>query len=359
MKHLAVILTVLVLAFQAFGQSNKPAVVFIKGTLDIKFNSRTRLTPEGKIQPGITDNYAVDLNYSDRAKFTGTITNTPPIFSSILGRELQAGQLDYRVSLSVVNPANISQVRAVGNLTGTLPVDARGVYRFQDGSMRIGVNAIGRASAFESKFSGIAEGRPPKSDSAIAKLKKEAISLTREIGGKKVRIVVNDYDKMRFISHGLPAGPVASYTDAQVNGEMLYDYERTAWYFQGVTISYTHEGKPRNDKLTGNVRWIERPRSGATRDGEYQFDIRFNEPEQKPTESAVFAAASDESSFFESDPSLSAITGTMQYKDTFAGEAVSQSAVKVDLTGSKIDHQQGMTITKLIFFSCIVPFNAE
>jgi hypothetical protein len=357
MKRNIIIALIALSSTALYGASNQP--VFIKGTMEIKFNSRVQLSPEGKVQPGIRDSYRLDLNFSDSAKIAGTITNTPAIYSETLGLEKQAGQLDYRLDLSVVNPANPSQQRSVGNITGTLPVDRSGAYRFSDGSLRIGVNATGRAAGFESRFTGTAIGKQPESSSLISKLKKDAIKLTKQVQGKTIAIVVNNYDKMQFISHGLAQGPVSSYTDSQVNGEMLYDYERSVWYFQGVTISYTSESKPVNDKLTGNIRWIEKPRSGATRDGEYQFDVRFNEPVQNSNESAVFTAAADENSFFESDPKISSVVGSMKYKDTFAGDNVSMSAIVVDLNGNQVTRQQAMNLFKLIFVSAVVPFNSE
>jgi len=84
-----------------------------------------------------------------------------------------------------------------------------------------------------------------------------------------------------------------------------------------------------------------------------------NEPEVKSTEADAFAPAGDESAFFEADPKLAALIGTMKYKDTMSGDTVTQSAVTVDLTGNQLTKQQVMNLCKLILITCVVPMNSE
>lgn len=351
------LLTIWLSCLNAMAQPDKP--VFAKGDMTIQFLSRVQLDEAGKTKPGVSDSYKLTLNYSDSVLFAGEIKYLPTIISSVLGREVQQARIDYSLDLSVINPANTKQSKVIGRLTGAVPIDSYGVYQFEQGTMRIGVDASGRAPAFVSKFTGSAAGKPPVSDSLFARAKKQAVSITREVRGATKQIVVSDYDKLTFQNHGIASGPVQTYGEAQLNGEMLYDYERKAWYFNNVLMSYQENGKTHSDKISGNIKWVESPQRKSNGEGEYQFDIRLNEPESKSNDAAVFAGKADESSFFETDPSLSCLTGSMKYKDQQSGDNVTKSDIKIDLVGSKITRSQGAMLIKIIFGTAIVPFNNE
>lgn len=347
----------LLVALSAVAQTNPT----VKGTIAIDFRTRRDMTPDGKVKPGVPDVYNMNITIANRAHFEGTISHLPMLSGVVFGTA-QEGSLSYHLYASVVNPNPPHQKKAVGRLTGTVPIDKAGTYRFSEGTMRMGIDSAGNAQGFERKFIGTAVGKPPKKDSLLdkaAKQAKQAINVTKEIGGKKVTIVVRDYDKMVFNGHVLAMGPVQSYPDAQVNGELLYDYERMAWYFQNVSISYQLDGKAVTDKLTGHIRWVESPQRKTNGEGEYQFDVRVNEPEQKSSEDTVFAKAADEGAFFEANPNLAALVGTMKYKDTLSGDTVTQSAVTIDLAGNNLNRQQVMNLSKLLLISCVVPMNAE
>jgi hypothetical protein len=330
----------------------------VKGTMKIAFDSRVQLDESGKPKAGVKDVYTLDLQAVDTAIFQGTIEYLPTILSSVLGRETQQGLLTYNLNLLVANPANLTQRRAVGKLTGGVQIDSKGVYLYDKGTLRIAVDAAGTASGFESKFSGAAVGKPPKNTSSLAAAKKQAQTLTRQVQGKTVKLVVTDYDIMTLNSLVLAAGPVRTYPETTVNGEMLYDYERSAWYFRGLTMTYIVDGKAVTDKITGNIKWVESPQRKTNGEGEYQFDVRCNEPEQKSGETAVFQPVDDEAAFFAVDKTLPSLTGTAKYKDTMRGETVASSAVTIDLT-SNLNKQQVINLTKLIWLVAVVPVNAE
>lgn len=327
--------------------TNKPT--FIKGTMDIKFNSRTT--------PGALDSYTLNLNVSDSALFRGSITNTP-IQTGAFDRVTRQASIAYNIDCDVVNPANPSQTRNVGRLYGRVPIEASGKYRFDTSTLKVSVVPIGRAQGFESKYGGVAEGRPIAGELGLLKsLKKEVQIISRKVGSKTVSVPVRKYDKMTFISHVIGAGPVQYYPAITVNGTMMYDYDRYCWFFQDVRIAYTEDSKPVEDKITGSIRWIEKPKSGTSREGEYQFDVRINEV--PATASDVFAGSSDEAAFFQVDDSLTALTGAMKYKDVMQGDSPSSSLVSVELTGNKLTRQQCMNFAKLILLTCVVPLNAE
>lgn len=345
MKKLLFSLIAFAMVSISMAQTNPPT--FIKGTLDIRFGTRTKSAP--------TDKYTINVNVCNSALFRGTVDAKPFVKGYVSDDK---GSLTYDIGCDVVNPKNPSQTRNVGKLFGTVPVDGNNVYRFTDGNLRISVLGMGTAKGFDSKFNGLALGKPPVNNSVFASLKQQAISLTKTTSnGKTVGITVTKYDKMEFQNHVLAAGPVQVYPEVNVNGTMLYDYARSAWYLQNVTAVYAVDGRQLADKLTGNIRWVESPTRKTTGEGQYEFDIRLNEP--VGGEAAVFAGAQDESSFFEVDNSVSSLIGTMKYKDSMSGDSVVASNVVIDLIGNKLTKQQAMYLCKLIVMSTIVPLNAE
>ena len=73
----------------------------------------------------------------------------------------------------------------------------------------------------------------------------------------------------------------------------------------------------------------------------------------------MFAAATDESAFFATNDTVPALVGRMNYQDTMSGDSVTYSKVDIDLVGNRLNKQQVMNLYKLLFFTCVVPFNAE
>lgn len=340
-------------SFSCLGQTNKPQ--FIRGTLDIKYASRATSPPT----PGVRDRYVMNLVMSDRIVLRGAIEHTPLVVG-VLDRIIQPSSLNYQMECDVVNPAKPEQVKNIGRLYGLVPINPAGVYDFSAGSLKFSTYAIGTAQSFDGKFTGSAQGKPlikPKV-SILNRVKQEAQTMTRQVRGQTVAVAVKSYDIMKFDPpHKLGVGPVQSYPDATVTGTMLYDRDRFIWFFKDASIVYLSGGVQRADKLSGNIRWIESPHRKRNGEGEYQFDVRFNEP--PPNESAAFNAVADETAFFQTDESITALTGTMKYKDTFNGETVTASSVVVDLVGAKLTPQQTMNMLKLVFLTCLVPVNAE
>lgn len=319
----------------------------ITGTMSIDYRSRRAPGKEG-----VTDMYTTNIMVANSAVYKGTISHLPFI-KNTLGRN-QAGRLIFDMDLEVVNPANIRQTRNVGKIFGSAGIDETNAYRFSDGGgVKIAVNPIGAARGFESRFNGVAYGKPPAA-SGWAKIRKETVTLVSGKGGK---ITLVNYDVMRFENHVLPAGPVQIYPETSVNGTLFYDYNRSAWHFNNLRFEYNAEGKRASDVLTGSIRWIEAKNRKATGDGRYEFDIRVNEP--PPTESQVFSAVADEASFFASNDDVASLTGAMIYKDSFAGETVTSSTIQIDLKASKLSKVQAMYLSKLLLLSAIVPLNAE
>jgi hypothetical protein len=349
MKQFVTILALVAsLALPSFGQTpgtNPPT--FIKGTLDIKYNSRQS---ERAIK-GVVDQYSVNVNVCNSALFHGTITDRPQIIEGMFSKGVtQSRRVSYDLDLDVVNPKNPAQSLNVGKLKGSVPIASDGVYSYDNGDLSVDVLPRGQAAGFSSKFTGTVNGKPMNRPANwLDTFKGNAISITRSVGGKPQTVVLKKYDKMSYNNTVLGAGPVQTYGAVTVTGEMLYDYDKNCWFFNNVSLVY---GSKR-DTVTGTIRWLE-PTRGS---GEYQFDVRVNEP--PPSENAAFAPAADESSFFSTDTSIPSLSGTMKYKDQLRGDTTLASHVEIDLTGNNLTKQQVMALSKVIIFSAVVPMNAD
>ena len=163
---------------------------------------------------------------------------------------------------------------------------------------------------------------------------------------------------MEFRQHVIGAGPVSIYQPVTVNGELLYDYDKSCWFFNNVTVQYADNGVVKIDRLSGTIRWVESPQRKVNGEGQYEFDIRVNEP--PPSADAAFTTkATDESAFFETDSTVPAVSGTFKYKDVIRGDTTMSSSVTIDLTASNITKQQLMVVGKVVIFSSVVPMNAD
>jgi len=333
--------------------TNTPLV--IKGNIDINYNTRQ--------QPGVKnvrDVYNVNVNVANSALFTGTITDTPQIIEGLISKSVtQKRSLNYDINCDVVNPKNPTQTRNVGRMYGKVGIDSDGTYRYDAGNLTVDILPIGNAGGFSSKFTGTALGKPlGRPANFLDNLKCQTVNITRNINGKTMTVALKKYDKMEFRQHVIGAGPVAIYQPVTVNGEMLYDYDKSCWFFNNVTMQYADNGMVKIDRLSGTIRWVESKQRKQNGEGEYQFDIRVNEP--PPSATAAFETkATDESAFFETDTTVPALSGTMKYKDTLRGETTMSSKVTIDLVGNNITKQQVMSLNKVIIFSSVVPMNAD
>lgn len=322
---------------------------FINGTLGINYAARVQSG-----QAGVPNTYTLFANVNNSVLFNGTIKEFPRIASvGVLRTTLsQTGKISFDIACDVINQKQTNQTRNIGKIFGDATINDKNIYLYDSGNVRmIVVN-----QQKESFFRGFTLGKPPvKKLTSVEQLTQQAKTLTKNINGKAIKISIPKYDKMGFQSFVLAGGPVPIYPEATVNGDMFYDYARSAWHFENVSILYAvDKGNGQRfrmeDKLSGNIRWIEKT-------GEYEFDVRVNEP--PPSESAAFEAPSDENAFFETDSSIPALMGKMKYKDSKNGDVVTSSQVTIELVGNRLTKQQTMNLFKLIILGAIVPFNAE
>ena len=344
----------------AFGVSASAQTNFVKGTMNINFN--THQNPPGT--KGIQDEYDINLNVGNSILFHGKMTDRPQIIDGWINKAVvQPRSLKYNVECDVMNPKNTAQVvKDVSNLTGFVNINSAGEYDYSSGGLMFSV--LNRMAGSDSKFSGTAAGKPLiRPANWLDTLQRQAVNITRNVNGKAVTVVLKKYDKMEFRSVVLAAGPIPIYQDAMVNGEMLYDYDKNTWFFNNVRVDYAIPGAngeniPKSDRVSGTIRWVEDEKRKQNGKGEYQFDVRVNEP--LASENAAFTtASSDESSFFTTDNTVPGLTGTMKYQDTLKGDTTLNSAVTIDLTGNNINKQQLMYLTKIIIFASVIPMNSD
>lgn len=344
---LKLVTLLMAVAVSAMAQTNTPMPV--KGTLDIQYKSRQN----AQSTKGVKDVYTLSVNVANSALFQGTILDQPQIIDGWVSKKVvQPRVLTYDIACDVVNPKNPAQTRNVGAMKGSVPISSEGIYQYDRGTLEVAVLPMGNAGGFTSKFGGTAEGKPlARPSNWMETLKCNAVSITRTVNGKTTTVVLKKYDKMDFRQHVIAAGPVQIYQPVTVNGEMLYDYDKECWFFNNVTMQYADNNLMKVDRLSGTIRWDKKG-------NEYNFDVRVNEP--PPGANAAFEQkASDESSFFESDTTVPALSGTMKYKDSKRGDTTLSSQVTIDLMGNNLTKQQVMAMSKIIIFSSVVPMNSD
>lgn len=331
------------------------APMFVKGDMNIAFN--TKQNPPGT--KGIMDVYNININVANSVIFHGKMTDTPQIIGGMFTKSvIQPRSLNYDVACDVVNPANPAQTKNIGRMYGAVPISSDGVYNYDAGDLVIDILPLGNAAGFTSKFSGTAAGKPLVRPANWSDTIREAVNITRLVNGKPSTVTLKRYDKMDFHNVVLAQGPVQIYQPVTLNGTMLYDYDKSCWFFNNFTVQYADGQNVKIDHVTGTMRWEEDPQRKTNGLGQYEFDIRVNEPVSDG--SAAFAAPSDESSFFASDTTIPGLVGTMKYKDTLNADGdTTASAVAIDLTGNNINKQQVMVLAKVIIFASVIPMNSD
>jgi hypothetical protein len=340
----------------------------IAGTMDIEFNTRTRQDTSGDLVPdspavGATDNYKFNLSVAKTTEFSGQITRQPNLYTKTLRKLKQGASLGFNVNLAVKNPKDLKQKKTIGKMVGGVPVDEKsGAYildaaGFQGVSpLRIVIDTAGAQKGFTDGFAGRIYGKAEKKESLAG------YSYKRLVGNKTVEVKVTKVDPMRFENVQLAKGPAEIYPRTSVNGRLDYDYETGNWLTDGIKFRYNLNGQDYEDVITGTIKWIEDPDRATNGKGHYEFNLRFNEDKNRPanTEAAAFENLSAEEAFFAVDEELPALTGRIEYVDTFISGGTTPSASKVTyhLKANKLTKQQVMNFTKL-WLLCVSPTNDE
>lgn len=319
---------------------------YVTGTMVIDWHSRLPQNQENDApKPGIADVYQLDATVGNTF-YKGSIQCVPYVFSRHLGRLLQEGSCQYDVNIGVINPADTSQRAVVGKVVGTAPKDREGRVDLGRANLRVEVQAMGRAQAFTSNFAGVVVSSPVKATStlreALDTAAKQSATITRMVGEREVSVTLGDVDPVKFQRVTLAAGPSANYTEAVVDGQLVYSYETDNWF---PTLTYSYGGT--QDVVSGGMKWVEL----SDTEGRYELNVVFNEDKGGPQdEAAFFGDAQGEEAFFMSTPNRSTINGTIHFKDTYTGgvERPVKSAVTYNMGVQKLTAQQAQLFWKTL-----------
>lgn len=340
----------------------------ITGTMNIDFQTRTRLDTSGDLKPGsaalgVADKYTFTFRVADTTEFSGDITRQPNLYSKVIGSKKQSAFLGFNVNLAVFNPKDLKQKRNVGKWVGQVPVDATsGAFDLGAGDkegerrLRIAIDTVGSAKGFVDEFQGRLVGKAEKKETLAA------YTYKRVVGNKTTEIVVKKSDPLRFESLKLAKGPSEIYPATIVTGRLDYDYETGNWFTDGIRFRYQMDGKDVEDVITGSIKWVEDQNRATNGKGQYEFNLRFNEDKNKSaaTESAAFDKMSNEDAFFAVDNSVPSLTGNVAYTDTMIGgkDVPASSKVEYSLNANKLTKQQVVNFFKL-WMIAVGPTNDE
>jgi len=339
----------------------------ITGQMQIDFRTRTMPDTsgdyaEGSAGLGVQDIYAFALSVAKTTEFSGQVVRQPNIYTKTMRKLKQGAALGFDINLSVLNPRDLKQKKAVGKWVGVVPINTEsGAYDLAGGNkeerpLRIVVDTVGSAKGFEDMFRGRMYGKAEKKDTLAE------YTFRRIVGKKTVEVKVKRSDPMKFVNVELAKGPAEIYPHTAVNGRLDYDYETGNWFTDGLRFKYTLNGKEVEDIVTGSIKWVEDPDRATNGKGFYEFNLRFNEEQNRAagSEEDAFAGMSEEDAFFAVDNSIPCLTGTVSYVDTMMadGETPSSSVVTYNLNANKLNKQQIMNFFKL-WLLAVGPTNDE
>ena len=339
----------------------------IAGTLEIDFKTRASRDTSGDLAEGspalgVQDVYTFALRVAKTTEFSGKIVRQPNLYTSMLHKVKQGAALGFDITLSVLNPKDLTQKKSVGKWVGNVPINTEsGAYDLAGGKaeerpLRMAIDAVGQAQSFTDPFAGRLVGKAEKKEGLAA------YTYKRVVGDKTVEITVKRSDPMRFENIVLAKGPAEIYPRANVTGRLDYDYETGNWYTDGIRFKYQQNGKDVEDVVTGSIKWVEDPNRSANGKGHYEFNLRFNEEKNRPApgEAAAFEKMKDEDAFFAVDDKVPSLTGSIDFVDTMipGKDAPALSKVTYNLKANKLTKQQVMNFFKL-WMICTGPTNDE
>lgn len=343
----------------------------IKGTMDIKFGTRTAedttgRAPKGSPAIGAVDTYATNIEIANSIIFQGNIERRPWMPTSVLGRTLQEGYLSYDLKASLRNPNNPSQTAVLGSWIGAMLLDGNGKYTLASppegkGRLRVATNAVGNIAGFTSNFAGDLQGRlPPQAglwgvaDRASRQATK---TYTRYVNGQTLAITVKGADPLSFNGVTLAQGPLAAYPETRVSGSIDYDPEEGNWYVD-IAATYSVAGNAMRDRYSGTIRWVEDPARKTNGKGVYTINVRVNEKPTTEADAFKGAGGSAEEAFFASDNTVPGFAGTVSYQDTFERDKVIASKVAYAVDANQVSKIQTMNFAKVLLLM-VGPFNDE
>ncbi|MFO0982297.1 MAG: hypothetical protein U1E76_11270 [Planctomycetota bacterium] len=324
----------------------------VTGTVQITFGTRSDVDKDGNPNKGAQDVYKFDLKALDVTTITGSVYRRPRIKS--WGLTQQDAGLRFDLNYSTINkdkPTDPPKLTA--KLGGVVPLDvSKGTYILdgnKDSPLRLDASAV-KAGAVDN-FRGIIQGKSPDKKS----LKEMVLKFTT--GGTGKSFTVKKADPLYFNGITLAAGPYGYLLQTTVNGALVYNYDSGSYLTNDLTFVSSGGGKDETDRVQGTIAWIKDKDYASNGKSYYDFNLKFNEDKlgKKTDESAVFAAADDESAIFAVDNSVPSLTGRVAYEDQGdrvddEGETViipKTSKVTYQLNANKLTKRQIHNFLKL------------
>jgi hypothetical protein len=332
--------------------------------MNITFGTRTNLQSDGQSPAqGSTDVYTTDLEVANLVLFQGPITRQPWLPSGFLGTTLQDGYIGYALNLSVRNPANPTQVAAVGRMVGAMELSGAGKYSIDNppsnqGQVRILTNAVGNAKAAMSNFTGSIQGRVPAQAGLWGLASRASSEVTKTYAfyvNGAVQKHTGKFDPVSFNKVTLGGGPLGVFPDSTASGSIDYDYEAGNWYLD-VNVGYNAGGTMKTDHYTGTVQWVEDPNRATNGKGAYQLNVLLNQPPVTPAD--VFASKDDVAALFATDTKDPGFTGSISYVDTLKGDTTLASKVTYAVDGNQVSQIQALNFAKMMLL-IVGPWNDD
>ena len=342
-------------------------ITSVSGSMKIEFSSRT--AEEADRAGAVVDSYVVDLHVGGICRLKGVITRKPRVIGQFLGGEKQRLEFVYDLEFLVVDREAPDSRKVIGVWSGSLIADRQGVFdlsenqRLGRSSLRIHPISAPPSDRRENMFGGIIRGKNEQNSGIFRSVIR---NYSRLVGGRRVVLQARRIDPLQFDGLLLAAGPLASFPQTRVTGNLDYDYDTGNWLTNALEFEAVGEGRAGKDTVAGSIKWEEGMRSPRERTGQYEFNLRFNEAlyAGNRDESEFFEDLPDEEAFFAPAPAVPQLTGRIFYSDTLMPEhlaqdpVVARSEVSYALSARKLTAVQLINFLKL-WLLLVGPVNDE
>jgi hypothetical protein len=337
----------------------------VTGTMNMEFATRSTMNADdsgsledGSPKLGVQDTYHTNILVLNYRAFSGDITRLPRVYGAgVLGyaqRLRQSPVYGYHLDLIGIGIKDPTRHATLGTWSGNIDVDPeKGEMTLgtPDKPMRLamlqGGTSEGGSDSFMGSIKTLVQHHASKSEQQAAAIKR---SYVETVNGKPVQMTSSDTEPLDFQNVVMAAGPdIHTYPTVTVTGSLDYDRNLGNYFANKITFSYTLAGKQVTDVVTGGIKWSPDANRKTNGKGEYEFNLRFNDSGQANPDAAV--SQDDPDAFFQPQPNVASMTGTIKYLDKFADtnnpDNPTISGATYDLNAVNLTPQQVMEFTKL------------
>ena len=286
----------------------------ITGTMTIRFD-----VPAPTTQPATLPTLVPSLSPSTAAARVDVcdlrieVAKTTAFMGTIVR---SSDRFTFNVDVGVANPKNLLQKKTVGRWTGDVPRSAdANVFDLSSLkqnalSLRITIDAIGKAQASSDPFAGILRA----SSSADEPLPSR--HYVRIVDGIQVKLDADPTRTLSFQNVDLAKGPAAIYPRTTVNGRVDYDARTAALIVDRLAFTSSAGNARHTDTVTGTIHWTSDPHYATNGRGAYAVNLCFNAL-TRAAQPTTRLAPTTRPDFFTTDPDSAALVGTITSIDTF------------------------------------------